>query len=264
MAKAILFDNSKCTACRGCQVACKQWNDLEADDTVNTGTYENPPDLTPRTWLKMRFKEIEDDAQVAWLFTRQSCMHCTNAGCVTVCPTKAVDYDKQGFVAYDKSKCTGCGYCVEACPFNVPRLKGSRLTGQMKMEKCTFCEDRVKSDLEPACVKTCPTDALVFGELDDIIALGKARVAKLRDLGHEAAHLYGENELDGLHVVYVLTHATDDVHGLPVDPKVSPVTTLWQDIMKPIGYGVVGVVAAGLLLNYMVARARMVKSKEGK
>ena len=53
MAKAILFDSTKCTACRGCQVACKQWNNLEADETVNTGTYENPPDLSSRTWLKM-------------------------------------------------------------------------------------------------------------------------------------------------------------------------------------------------------------------
>jgi hypothetical protein len=92
-----------------------------------------------------------------------------------------------------------------------------------------------------------------------MIALGEDRVAAI---GGDA-HLYGEKELDGLHVVYVLTHEAD-VHGLPVNPKVSPVTTLWKDILQPVGYGVVGVVAGGLLLNYMVARARMVKAKEGK
>jgi formate dehydrogenase iron-sulfur subunit len=57
MAKAILFDSTKCTACRACQVACKQWNNLEAEETTNTGTIENPPDLSPRTWLKMKFNE---------------------------------------------------------------------------------------------------------------------------------------------------------------------------------------------------------------
>lgn len=259
MAKAILFDSSKCTACRGCQVACKQWNDLEAEDTVNSGTYENPADLTPRTWLKMRFTEVDDNGQVAWLFTRRACMHCTDAGCVKVCPPKAVFHHQDGYVAYDKEKCTGCGYCKEACPFDVPRLEGNRLTGKMKMEKCRFCQDRVSSDYEPACVKTCPTGALAFGERDEMIALGKARANELGS----GARLYGEEELDGLHVMYVLSHAPED-HGLPVEPEVPPATILWQDILQPMGYGVVGLVAAGLLLNYVVARARMVKAKEGK
>jgi uncharacterized protein (DUF2062 family) len=82
------------------------------------------------------------------------------------------------------------------------------------------------------------------------------------ELGGDAL-LYGEKELDGLHVLYVVNHPLED-HKLPVNPEVSPAVTLWQDILKPVGYGVVGIVAGGLLLNYMVARARMVKAKEGK
>ena len=259
MAKAILYDATKCTACRGCQAACKQWNELEAEETKNTGSYENPADLSWRTWLKMRFNEVESDGDLAWLFTRRACMHCTEAGCVKVCPTKAVFHHDLGFVAYDKDKCTGCGYCVEACPFDVPRLDGSRLTGKAKMNKCIFCIDRVTSGLEPACVKTCPPGALDFGERDAMVAKGQARVA---ELGGDA-RLYGEEELDGLHVLYVVNHSLKD-HKLPVNPEVSPSVTLWQDILQPVGYGVVGVVAGGLLLNYMVARARMVKAKEGK
>jgi len=262
MAKAILFDSTKCTACRGCQVACKQWNNLEADETVNTGTYENPPDLSPRTWLKMRFNEVEDDGKLAWLFTRRACMHCTEAGCVKVCPTGAVYHHEEGFVAYNKDICSGCGYCVDACPFDVPRMVGSSLTGKKKMEKCVFCADRVTNDQKPACVKTCPTGALVYGDRNEMIGLADQRIDKLAGQGVDA-RLYGKDELSGLHVLYVLAHSPKD-YKLPVNPEVSPSVTLWQDILKIMGYAAVGAVAGGLLLNYMVARARMVKEKEGK
>jgi formate dehydrogenase iron-sulfur subunit len=257
--KAILYDSTKCTACRGCQAACKEWNDLKADETVNTGSYENPPDLTPRTWLKMRFNEVESNGNLAWLFTRQACMHCTDAGCVKACPDKALFHHELGFVAYDRHRCTGCGYCVDACPFNVPRLEGNTLTGKAKMDKCIFCTDRVVTGNEPACVKTCPPKALMFGDRADMVAAGKARVAELGG----NAYLYGENELGGLHVMYVLNHPVED-HSLPENPEVQPVVTLWKDILKPVGYGVVGLVAAGLALNYVVARARTIKDKEGK
>lgn len=262
MAKAILFDSTKCTACRGCQVACKQWNNLEAEETTNTGTLENPPDLSSRTWLKMRFNEVEDDGKLAWLFTRQACMHCTEAGCVKVCPTKAVYHHDLGFVAYNKEICSGCGYCVDACPFNVPRMQGSSLTGKKKMDKCLFCIDRVTNGLEPACVKTCLSGALAFGERDEMVNAADERINKLGERGVEA-QLYGRNELDGLHVMYVLAHPVED-HKLPAKPEVSPSVTLWQDILQPMGYAAVGLVAVGLAMNYMVARVRMVKEKEGK
>ena len=106
--KAILYDSTKCTACRGCQVACKQWWGLEADKTEFWGTYENPRDLTADTWIKIRFNEISNgNGGVDWIFTRQSCMHCTDAACVKVCPTKALYYHPLGFVAYDKDLCSG-------------------------------------------------------------------------------------------------------------------------------------------------------------
>ena len=116
--KAILFDSTRCVGCRGCQSACKQWNGLGSDDTHNSGSYENPPALTSDTWIKIRFREMESNGSIDWIFTRQSCMHCTDAACVSVCSSDALKHHPDGFVIYDKDHCTGCAYCVEACPFD--------------------------------------------------------------------------------------------------------------------------------------------------
>ena len=88
--KAILTDLSKGMGCRGCQGACKQWNDLPAEATVIAGSYENPADPTYSTWTRATFREIEREGEVAWLFRRHQCLHCTEAACVQVCPTGAL------------------------------------------------------------------------------------------------------------------------------------------------------------------------------
>jgi len=86
-----LIDLSRCTACRGCQVACKQWNELPAKPTKNTGSYQNPPDLQWNTWTLIRFQEhVGQNGALKWLFRKDGCMHCTDAGCVKVCPTGAL------------------------------------------------------------------------------------------------------------------------------------------------------------------------------
>jgi formate dehydrogenase iron-sulfur subunit len=271
--KAILYDATKCTACRGCQVACKQWN--ENDEYIptvengvqasNWGSYENPVDLSPTTWLKVKFTEVEAGGRVRWLFTRQACMHCTDAGCVKVCPTGSLYHHKLGFVAYNKDTCSGCGYCVDACPFHVPRSTRNTLTGIAKMDKCTFCTtqglDRIAEGWEPACVKTCPTGALKYGDRDALVTEGKERVATLQEKGWTNANLYGEKELDGLHVLYVLDDSPA-VYGLPVSPQISAATIAWQDVIQPIGWAVGGLTIIGLGLNYLVARATVKKEEK--
>lgn len=274
--KAILYDATRCTACRGCQAACKQWNENDefipeeenGVQSVNRGSYENPADLSPQTWLKMEFREVEKGGMVDWLFTRRACMHCTDAGCVKVCPSHALYHHGLGFVAYDKDICTGCGYCVEACPFSVPRSTRNLITGIAKMDKCTFCTtpglDRIAEGWEPACVKTCPTDALIYGDRDELLADGKKRVEALKAKGYSNAYLYGDKELGGLHVLYVLDDSPE-VYGLPVNPQVSPATIAWQDVIQPLGWAVGGLTLVGLGVNYLVAReAKLTRELPGK
>ena len=249
--KAILYDATKCTACRGCQVACKQWNEHEGEETENRGSYENPPRLSPETWVRIGFKEVERSGRLSWLFTRYACMHCTDASCAIVCPTNAIVQTSEGFVHIDQEWCIGCGNCVQACPFEVPHKDESVGTAK----KCSFCTsvglNRIEEGLETACVKSCPPDALVLGDRDEIVSRGQQKVAHLKAKGYSRAYLYGENELGGLHVLYVLDDVPS-VYGLPESPRVSSAGIIEKWLS---GLATAGIVAA-LPLYFVLKRSR--------
>ncbi|MDP2920430.1 MAG: 4Fe-4S dicluster domain-containing protein [Dehalococcoidia bacterium] len=225
--KAILFDTTRCIACRACQVACKQWWELPAESTINRGTYENPPVLSASTWNRLRFRETSVNGKINWLFTRHACMHCSSAVCVWVCPTFARTYEENGSVTIDRERCIGCGRCEEFCPFKAPVLGRHNISPRIAVElgtprqvafKCVLCKDRLEDGLTPSCVKTCPPGALQFGDREGLVAKGKARVNAIK-AAHPKASLYGETELNGLHVMYVLMEKPA-VHGLPENPQV--------------------------------------------
>ena len=206
---AALVDTTRCMGCRACQVACKQWNQLPSEKTRFRGTYENPPSLSAVTWTKIQFFESSNGKQ-EWRFRKQQCFHCDKASCVTVCPTGAAKELPNGIVIIDQSLCTGCKYCVEACPFQTPKF--SEKTGTAI--KCRFCWDRVSNGLGPACVKACPTGALFFGRREDVLREAKARAEKVK-----GAKIYGENELGGLGWIYLVDVEDLAQIGMIKDPK---------------------------------------------
>ncbi len=213
----MLIDVSKCMGCRGCQVACKQWNQLAADKTEFTGTYQNPPRLSGKTWTLVEFIEPADfDKNPRWLFRKRSCLHCTDATCQMVCPTGAIKKRRDGIVHIDQSICTGCKYCVETCPFGTPHPDWD--TGTAK--KCRMCLDRVADGLKPACATTCPTGAISFGTRTAMLALAGKRSDALRKENPQSnPYLYGEKELGGLGVMFLLPENEPELYRLPNNPR---------------------------------------------
>ena len=246
--KAILFDSSKCTGCKGCQVACKCWNDLPSPLELNagscTGSYQNPPDLGSDTRLIITYHESENGKKhgVNWAFGRRSCMHCTEAACMNVCPTGCLTHGADGFVTYDAEKCIGCQYCRSACPFDVPRHTGINVSGAgIKVNKCDGCPDRIAHGMSPACVSTCQPNALSFGDRDELLAEAHERVEALKERGYENAHLYGESEAGGTHVIEVLKYDSSQ-YELPENPETQ--FTGLMGFMKPLA-AVAGIATVG-------------------
>lgn len=234
--KGFLVDSSRCIGCRSCQVACKQWNKLDADKTSNKGTFENPRDLTPALFNRIRFVEHEVSGELSWQFFNERCMHCGDAGCMKVCPSPGALYrTKEGIVAYNKEKCISCKYCVSACPFNVPRYDAND-----KVAKCHLCLSRVSGGMTPACAKACPTETLKFGNRNQLIAAATAAKKAL----------YGVKDLNGLGVVYAL-EGPPELYGLPKNPSIPMSIFLWKDVIKPLGIlGFWGSIGA-MLLHYV-------------
>jgi formate dehydrogenase iron-sulfur subunit len=249
---AKLIDISKCIGCKACQTACMEWNDLRDEIGSNAGIYDNPRDLNENAWTVMRYAEVEvEQGKLEWLIRKDGCMHCADPGCLKACPAPgAIIQYSNGIVDFHEENCIGCGYCITGCPFNVPRI--SKKDG--KAYKCTLCSDRVGVGLEPACVKTCPTGAIVFGSKEDMIHHAEGRVTDLKSRGYANAGLYDPQGVGGTHVMYVLQHADkpDLYSGLPNNPSISAMVGLWKGVTKPLASFAIGLVAIGSLFHYVM------------
>lgn len=241
---AVSVDVTKCTGCRGCQVACKQWNDLAAEKTAFSGSYENPPRIGGTTWTKVKFiEEKQADGKARFLFRKLQCMHCTQASCIEVCPAGAISKLDNGTTIIDQNRCIGCKNCTVACPFGAVGFDPATGTSR----KCWFCQNRLENNLKPACVKACPPGALQFGDREELLANAKTRVQELKAAGKDA-YLYGENELGGLNALYVLD-APPKVYGLPEKPKLATAGVFgnWAGVL--VGAGILALAPFKLLFG---------------
>ncbi|MBG2915382.1 formate dehydrogenase subunit beta [Proteus terrae] len=247
---AKLIDVTTCIGCKACQVACSEWNDIRDKVGLNVGVYDNPMDLTAKSWTVMRFSEVEENGKLEWLIRKDGCMHCADPGCLKACPAEgAIIQYANGIVDFQSEHCIGCGYCIAGCPFDVPRINEE----DNRAYKCTLCVDRVEVGQEPACVKTCPTGAIHFGSKEAMTHLANERVAELNTRGYDKAGLYDPQGVGGTHVMYVLHHADRPnlYHGLPENPEISSTVKFWKGIWKPLAAVGFAATFASAIFHYL-------------
>ena len=218
-------DTTLCIGCKACEVACKQWNHLPADNLDFLGTsYDNTRSLGATTWRHVKFVEQpgSTNRDPRWLFLSDICKHCQHAGCLEACPTGAIARTEFGTVVIQQDICNGCQYCVPSCPYGVITADEA---GGGTAHKCTLCYDRLKGGYEPACAKSCPTDSIQFGPIEELRERARARVAGLHAQGFSSARLYGDQDgpgaTHGVGSLYSFSLLMDEpnVYGLPAAPR---------------------------------------------
>lgn len=232
--KSFFIDTTKCTACRGCQVACKQWNKNPGTKTVQRGSHQNPADLSASTFKLVRFSEVDvPGGEPKWYFFPDQCRHCVTPPCKEVADGKA-----KGAILHDEA--TGAVIfnpkvkvapdvfkeVREACPYDIPRISGAGM-----MAKCTMCIDRVKEGMLPACVKTCPTGAMVFGDRKAILELANKRLSQVKGKMKDATLA----NPDDVRVIYLLADDPKKYHKFAVAENTIGVTrkVALKRIFKP-------------------------------
>ncbi|MGI9196518.1 MAG: 4Fe-4S dicluster domain-containing protein [Candidatus Nanopelagicales bacterium] len=141
------IDQRTCIGCHACTVACK------TEHEIPVGQF--------RTWVKYVDKGTFPNATREMAVLR--CNHCTDAPCVTICPTQSLFKREDGIVDFNRDLCIGCKSCMQACPYDAIYIDEETHTAA----KCNFCAHRIDQGLEPACVQVCPTESIWVGDLDD-------------------------------------------------------------------------------------------------
>jgi anaerobic dimethyl sulfoxide reductase subunit B (iron-sulfur subunit) len=154
MQMGFYFDQTRCTGCYACVVACKNWHGITAGSTG---------------WRKVISIEKGTFPDVFVAFLSTSCCHCADPACIKFCPSQAITKrSEDGIVVVDQRECKGkdeCGICLQVCPYESPMFGPE---SDAKMQKCDFCLDRLKEGLKPICVSACPMQALDAGPIEEL------------------------------------------------------------------------------------------------
>ncbi|MFN2238877.1 MAG: 4Fe-4S dicluster domain-containing protein [Thermoanaerobaculia bacterium] len=221
---AMVTDLRKCVGCHACTVTCNaEWD-------VQPGQARTRVETTPLSGV---FPALMSSTYVA------QCNHCDEPSCVHTCPSGASYRDENGVVRVDEAVCIGCGFCVDACPYDARHIS----LRTKKADKCDFCAPRVARGEQPACVSTCPANAKHFGDLEDrngdvhrMVFHDGARRIESDDIavGPNVYYLGDEEHLDLVAASFV-----------PRPPRLVGAAEAWMRFLRPFVLSLVGVTLLG-------------------
>ncbi len=182
-ALGLLYDSSLCIGCQSCVAKCQQVNKMEhnpvdaahsANDRLNPYTFN-----VIQVW-KNGTGEHKDQVKDGYAYIKRQCMHCVDPNCVSACPVSAMQKDPvTGIVTTDPNLCTGCRYCMVACPFGVPQYAYHDPFG--RLAKCSLCNQKEIKRLDkggiPGCAEVCPTGAVIFGKRNELLREARRRIS---------------------------------------------------------------------------------------
>jgi Fe-S-cluster-containing dehydrogenase component len=235
----LLFDSNLCVGCQSCVAKCQEVNQMDLNPADSLHSKNNY--LSPFTFNVIQVWENgtgvnKDQVDDGYAYIKRQCMHCVDPNCVSACPVSAMQKDPvTGIVTTDPSLCTGCRYCMVACPFNVPKYEYDDPFG--RLQKCSLCNqkgvERIDKGGIPACAEVCPTGAVIFGKRSDLLREARQRVAAdpgsehnypLKAIGsgefnktsipHYNQEIYGEREGGGCQCLVLSSVPYEDL-GLP-------------------------------------------------
>lgn len=224
--RALLIDTTLCVGCNACQDACKAENHLPAGEEKK---------LTSTAYTALE----EHDG----VYVRRMCQHCVEPTCASVCPVGAFTKTPEGPVLYDEAKCIGCRYCIQACPFQVPKYEWG--SNYPRVQKCRFCADRVAQGRPTACAEACPTGATIFGQRDDLIREAHRRMQA--EPGKYVEKIYGVQDVGGTSILYISSVPFEQLgFTTKLENMVLPMYT-WNALSKiPSVVGIGGVLLYGI------------------
>ncbi|MCP4201474.1 MAG: 4Fe-4S dicluster domain-containing protein [bacterium] len=241
----VLVDTTRCIGCRACERSCSLTHDLPVPDIENDDLLEHERPTSDHQWMVVNRYETSRGE----VFVKRQCMHCWQPACTAACLTNAMHKTRKGPVIWHPDKCMGCRFCMVSCPFEIPKFEYN--SWNPKIQKCNMCWERLGEGKKPACVESCPTDALMFGRKRDLMEIARIRIYNHPD--KYVHNIYGEHEVGGTGWLYLSAVPFEEL-GFRTDLGTTPYPEFTRDFLYGVPLVLFGLPALLLGLSLLAEK----------
>ncbi len=250
----VLTDTTRCIGCRACEAACAEAHGFPVPDVANDNALEMERSTTEQSWTVVNRYETDEGE----IFVKKQCMHCWQPSCASACLTNAMLKTKDGPVIWESDKCMGCRFCMVACPFDIPKAEYDEWNP--KIQKCNMCWERLQEGKSPACVESCPTDALMFGTKRELMEIARTRIYSHPD--KYVHQIYGEHEVGGTGWLYLAAVPFDQI-GFRTDLGTTPYPEYTKEFLYAVPVVFFGVPSLLYGLSVLADRKNSIAKESG-